>query len=94
MTDNLLPTPDDLLESPELAILATLDVALISAAHALFAAHPQLMAGELPDEPTAQTCIADAIIAHATLLRRCVDTYRRLAGPSPHDDRATDDADF
>lgn len=81
MKRDALPTPVDLTDAPELAILATLECALTTAGYALIAAHPELAAGDDLSEHNqvaAHTWIADAIIAQAELLRGNLARYRHV----------------
>lgn len=51
MTPIRIPTPQQLTEAPELAALSMLDSALVTAVHALAAAHPNVWwLDELPDD--------------------------------------------
>lgn len=74
-----LPTPLELAEFPELAMMEILDGALALTANALFAAHPELgsddFARELPDASVA-ACLADAVLNNLTALRTAIGRYR------------------
>lgn len=72
--------PGELLETPELALLAVLDATLQQTLYALFAAHPELV-----DSSTLEMCwasapelwIADCICEHITGLQHALDRYRQ-----------------
>jgi hypothetical protein len=80
-----LPTPDQIAEVPELAILAALEDTLDLALRALVAAHPQLANPETPfwarDASPARGA-ADRILAAALRLARALRRYRRAVTPS------------
>lgn len=84
----LPPTSDELMVSPELAILHALAAALTAAERALLAAHPELEEEDLcPDAPprlNGTGWIADAILTHIAGLDACVGRYfaeeRRVNG--------------
>jgi len=74
-----LPTPDDLDNGPELAILAVLETALRTASTVLISIHPELRSGmglddSLPSAPV--VWIAENLIQQADLLELLVDRYR------------------
>jgi len=74
-----LPTPDELVDAPELAILYALDQVLILAPRVLVTAHPQLADTGAPfwiieASKTAQT--AAGIVADAHQLQRLIRAYR------------------
>lgn len=72
--------PGDLLETPELAILAVLDATLQQTIYALFAVHPELVGSG-----TLETCwasgpdlwAADAVYEHIAGLQHALDRYRQ-----------------
>ena len=75
-----LPTPDELVDAPELAILHALDQILNLAPRVLVTAHPQLADTSAPfwlieASKTAQT--AADIVAEAHQLQRFIRAYRR-----------------
>jgi len=78
-----LPTPPELAQSPQLAILALLEFALELAIHALIAQHPQLCDHERPYwiaqiPSTPSSVMAEAILSTADSLKQSVDDYRHF----------------
>ena len=75
-----LPTPDELVDAPELAILHALDQILILAPRVLVTAHPQLADTGAPlwivEAPKTTQTAAD-IVAEAHQLQRFIRAYRR-----------------
>jgi hypothetical protein len=79
-----LPTPAELDEAPELAILAALDDTLETALRALVAAHPQLGDSECPAwvrRTSAASAAADRILHASKRLAHALDAYRRAVTP-------------
>ena len=78
---HLAPTTDQLLASPELAILHALEASLAAAQHALLAAYPELEQEELCSERPlllgGSGWIADAIITQSCGLSASIARYRR-----------------
>ncbi len=75
-----LPTPDELVDAPELAILHALDQILSLAPRVLVTAHPELADGEAPFwavEASKATKTAADIVADAHRLQRRIRAYRR-----------------
>lgn len=73
------PTPEELEETPELAVLALLDANLDLALRALVSAHPQLAdpdrpAWTLDQSPSGRA--AEKFLARAKGLHRALETYR------------------
>jgi hypothetical protein len=67
----------DVVDSPELAVLVVLAVALDATIEAIYAAHPELASGEcFHDRPSGEFWVADAIVNHAAALKASLDTYR------------------
>lgn len=90
-----LPTPPELAQAPELALVAVLEYVLEITVRALLAAHPQLCDDErpywIPQPPS--SVIAEAIVSTVDALQRALDDYRRhihmKGNPStPQDDEA------
>jgi len=75
-----LPTPDELMGAPELAILDALDRVLDLAHIAIVAAQPELQAtGNGHDAVyTAAACSADLVIANAQTLAAAIIDYRTI----------------
>ena len=72
-----LPTPDELVHAPELAILgalaATIDLAIV----ALVAVHPELQGADGRDAVTAASAVqADHVIVRAQALVAAIARYR------------------
>jgi len=86
-TPDPFPTPPEIADVPELAILSALEHTLDLARYALLAAHPQLGDSECPDrlrDRSPARAAADRFLAAAAPLRRALDAYRRAVTPSPH----------
>ncbi len=75
--DSDTPTPFEINDHPELAILAALAHTTQLATHALFAAHPALWA-EVADveEHAADDVVAMQVVRIAVLLGETIDAYR------------------
>lgn len=71
-----VPTPDDLVNYPELAALDVLDRALFVAEHALLAAHPVLMTDDAPDDRDDAAHLAARILGFAVVLADELERYR------------------
>jgi hypothetical protein len=74
-----IPTPDDLDQSPELAVLAVLDAVIESARSALVASHAELRSGngldnEMPSHPA--VWIASALLDQFDTLQSSLERYR------------------
>lgn len=89
-----LATPDRLLAEPELAVLELLDLTLQQTIYALFAAHPELIGGDLEycHTTTPQLWIADAIYNSASALQHTIDRYRQVSEATRN--RISDPDDF
>ena len=77
----VLPTPEELAESPELAALFALESALVLAERALMSVYPELQQAEFcegPEPLTAEVCLADAIVTLADALESTISRYRLL----------------
>ena len=74
-----VPTPDDLVNYPELAALDVLDRALFVAEHALLAAHPVLMTEDAPDDRDDAAQLALRILGFAVVLADDLERYRATA---------------
>jgi hypothetical protein len=78
-TKHSWPTPDELVEAPELAVLALLDTHLELALRALVAAHPALGDPDRPAwtlEPSPSRRAAEIFLAWAKGLHQALETYR------------------
>jgi hypothetical protein len=76
-----VPTPDDLVNYPELAALDVLDRTLFVAEHALLAAHPVLMTEHPPDDRDEAAHLAHRILGLAVVLAEDLARYRATACP-------------
>lgn len=84
------PTPQELADVPELAILAALDATLALALRALVAAHPQLVDPECPHwarDVSAERDAAERILTASVPLSTAIEEYGRAAAARrDHDD--------
>jgi len=92
MTDKL-PTSDQLLADPELAVLHALGAALAAAQRALLAAHPELEEddplGDRPLQLDGAGWIADALVTQLAGVEASLQRYRREVARArawPHED--------
>ncbi|MFL5349970.1 MAG: hypothetical protein ACJ8AT_34775 [Hyalangium sp.] len=78
---HLLPTTDQLLAAPELAILHALEASLAAAQRALLTAYPELeqedLCGDTPLHLNGSGWIADAILTQSAALCVSIARYRR-----------------
>ena len=76
----LLPTPDELMDSPELGTLGALEAVLRASISSLWAAHPEMGAPEPDPDQTrgslAPLWLADTIIDQARTLEASLHRYR------------------
>jgi hypothetical protein len=80
MSTTNLVYPEDIVEAPELAMLAVLDAALQQTIYALFAAHPELIAGGTLETHSASgpdLWAADAAYEHIASLQHALARYRQ-----------------
>lgn len=74
-----LPSPEALSDAPELAILAALENTLDLSAHALLAAHPELLRGDIalisPDA-SIRVVLADALLSWVSATGSAIARYR------------------
>ena len=74
-----IPTPNELDHAPQLAILATLDAALLAAHFAVIAAHPQMRDQQfLPEQAPDSYWIATVLLASLEELHNAVFAYQQL----------------
>jgi hypothetical protein len=69
------------LRAPELAVLSALEATLSASAAALTAAHAELEAEDFaasPHPPSAQACLADALLTQVESLQQSLRRYRTL----------------
>ena len=84
-----IPTPGDLADAPELAILAALDRTLDLAAAALACEYPELADPERPywlGSPPRAVPAAVTLLRRAHQLQRALRTYRKAVEPRRQDD--------
>ena len=74
--DDDVPSPHQLADDPELAILTVLDSALMMARNALLAAHPLLCADDDDRYDDGPAWIAEGLLAQARALTDTLDIYR------------------
>ena len=77
MRPNRLPSPMELMDEPERAILAALDITLEITENALLAAHPELFAGEFPDRACEESLAADRLIGLIQEMQGTIASYKR-----------------
>jgi len=80
MTGSTYATPPDLMEAPELAVLAVLDHTLQQTAYALYAAYPELVDHHQPIGAAnigAALCLADIIAEQVASLQHTIVRYRQ-----------------
>lgn len=73
---NSLPSPEELLESPELAVLANLTISLDLAVRMLIASYPEVECVNLPHNASCLARLAAAIVNRAADQQRAIDRYR------------------
>lgn len=76
MNQDRLPMPEEISVYPQLAALAVLDSALITAARALAAKHSEIRNGSLPRLVNKSVLHADRIVYLACELQRALASYR------------------
>jgi hypothetical protein len=94
--NNGMPTPDDLDDAPELAILAALDWTLDLVVRALVCAYPELTDPERPYwlcQASRRTTAAQTLVDQAADMKQAITAYREAveiqrqdrASEHPHD---------
>ena len=73
-----LPTPPEIVEAPELAVLSVLGFALDVSAHALVAAHPEIDGEDLPPGAGDAARCAERILGHVYKLKLLLAAYGHL----------------
>jgi hypothetical protein len=84
-----IPTPDELADDPEIAILVALDLTLELATRALACAHPELLDPERPywlGAPTRAVTLAKTLVRRTRTLQRALSTYRNAVEKRPQDE--------
>jgi len=94
-----IPTPDDLVDAPELAILAALDPTLDLVVRALVCAHPELTDLERPywvPPASPLTTAAQTLVDRAAHLKQALLAYREAieTGREPDASSNPDDVRF
>lgn len=77
--DNM-PTPTDLMDSPQLAILVALDTTLVAAMRALLAVHSEFLDDTFPRNMTELDLWADRLIYQGYQLEKTLAKYRAALG--------------
>jgi hypothetical protein len=93
MSPRPAPTPAELADAPELAILAALDAIVDFALRALVSEHPQLADPECPAWARQNSPASDAahrILAAARPLSNALEAYRRAIATARDDPTDTD----
>jgi hypothetical protein len=70
-----LPTPPEIDETPELAILSVLNFTLDVVSHALVAVHPEIEADDLPPGAGSAARCAERILGHVYKLKLLLASY-------------------
>ena len=83
MRPSRLPTPPQIMEEPERAILAALDVVLEIVESAVMAAHPELFAEEPPSGACEETLAADRLIGLIREMQGTLAAYQRWLKETP-----------
>jgi hypothetical protein len=95
MSPHRLPLPPQIIEDPERAILAALEVTLEIAINALFAAHPELSDDHFPRRASEAARWADRLITEAKRLEGALAGYRYALSPlDGEQDEAEEDRPF
>jgi hypothetical protein len=84
-----IPTPDDLVDAPELAILAALELMLDLAVRALVCEHPELADPERPywlPQASPLDNAAHTVVGSAADLKQALITYREAIDIRRQDD--------
>lgn len=84
-----IPSTDELVSAPELAVLHALDAALAATRHALLAAYPPIederLCGDGPIRLDGSGWIADAILTQISALNASLARYRREIRRARHE---------
>lgn len=83
MRPNHLPTPIQLMDEPERAILAVLDITLEIAENAILAAHPELYAEEPPFGACEESLAADRLLGLIREMQGTIAAYQRWVKETP-----------
>jgi hypothetical protein len=77
VNDNYMPTPDELNDAPELAVLAALDSTLEAATRALLAAYPELCEDGIPRYRLQPVICGARLLSRAIKLQVALVRYRQ-----------------
>jgi hypothetical protein len=87
-----LPKPTDLMEKPQLAVLAALDTTLVAALRALLAEHADLLDDLFPRKITAADYWAERLIDLGRQLPTALMKYRSVLEAENQEAQSFDDA--
>jgi hypothetical protein len=94
MEPDQLPTPGEIAEASELAVLAVLDTALDMSVRALIAAHPELCGDHFPRTRMKAALCGNRLMNLACQLQAAVARYRLVTlRRLPLEPESTDDLD-
>ncbi len=93
------PTPFELVNAPELAILAVLEGTLELLGRVLACAHPELLDTDVEDDHRykrlpAAALVADQLLVHAQRMLAAIREYRTVANPAKKRPIRDDDIPF
>ncbi len=83
MRPSRLPTPIQLMDEPERAILAVLDITLEIVENAVLAAHPELYAEEPPSGACQESLAADRLLGLIREMQGTIAAYQRWLKDTP-----------
>jgi hypothetical protein len=83
MRPNRLPTPIQIMDEPERAILAALDITLEIVENAVLAAHPELYAEEQPSGACEESLAADRLLGLIREMQGTIAAYQRWLKEAP-----------
>lgn len=83
MRPSRLPTPIQLMDEPERAILAVLDTTLELVENAVLAAHPELYAEEPPSGACEKSLAADRLLGLIHEMQGTIAAYQRWLKETP-----------
>lgn len=95
MSPHRLPLPPQIMDDPERAILAALEVTLEIAVNALVAAHPELCDDNFPDRASPAARWADRVINETSKMQEVLAGYRyALSSPDGQERPEEEDPAF
>lgn len=83
MKHSRLPTPIQLMDEPQRAILAVLDITLEIVENAVLAAHPELYAEEPPCGACEESLAADRLLGLIREMQGTIAAYQRWLKETP-----------